>query len=65
MPATLGQLLYARSRALVGRDRERAALMALVHRDRPRLAEVIRAGGLANVRPVAENPVNLALEARP
>jgi hypothetical protein len=51
MPAILGQLLDARSRALVGRDRERAALVAL--------------GGFAAVRQVAENSIDPVLEAGP
>ncbi len=74
MPAILGQLLDARSRALVGRDRERAALIALVHDDRPlvaavhgpaRLTEVMRAGGFGTLRQMPENAIDLLLGARP
>jgi DNA-binding response OmpR family regulator len=35
MLATLGSLLDARPRSIAGRDRDRAALLALVHDDRP------------------------------
>jgi hypothetical protein len=60
MPATLGQLLDARSIALVGRDPERAALIALVDHD----MGLGTPAGPAR-RATAENPINLVLEASP
>jgi hypothetical protein len=46
MLATLGSLLDARSRSIVGRDRERAALMALVDADRPLVAALHGIAGI-------------------